>query len=153
MWMNLAWGLPYLVVTVVGALVCALAGPKGPGTAKWRVPGVLGFAMLALQHLLQTGQTLMLYRGAGRGFYFDSPAYIVLSVLGTILSLVGLLFIAAAVVRGRGPVGIFTAGAWAPPGGAYVAPDGHGPVTAPEAPAAQTAPSWSTGDDEPRKSL
>ncbi len=109
--------------------------------------------MLVLQHLLQTGQTLMLYRGDGPGFYFDSPAYIVLSVLGTMLSLVGLLFIASAVVRGRGPVGIFTAGAWAPPGGAYPAPDGHGPVTAPEAPAAPTAPTSPTGDDEPRKSL
>ena len=75
-------------------------------------------------------------------------------MLGTLLSLVGLLFIASAVVRGRGPVGIFTAGAWAPPGGAYPAPDGHGSGDrARGSGRRRPPPTSSTGPDEPRKTL
>jgi hypothetical protein len=105
MWANLGWGLPYLVVVVTGALVCAFAGPRGPGTARWRVPGAVGFALLGLQHLLQTAQTVMLYRGAAPGGWFGSPWYLLVNGLSGLLTLVGLLLVAVAVVRGRGPTG------------------------------------------------
>ncbi len=109
MWMSIVWGLPYLVAVVAGGLICAVAGPRGPGTARWRVPAVVGFGLLVLQHLLQTAQTMMLYRGAGPSGWYGSPLYALIGVLGTILTITGLVLVAVAVVRGRGPVGIYTA--------------------------------------------
>jgi len=115
MWMNLAWGLPYLVAVVACTLVCLLAGPKGPGTARWRVPAVAGFGLLVLQHLLQTGQTMMLYRG-GPGQYLGSAWYAITGGIGVILTVAGLVLVAVAVVRGRGAAVPVALGGWGGPG-------------------------------------
>ncbi len=139
MWMSLVFGLPYLVAVVVGGLICLLAGPKGPASRPWRVPAVVGFGLLVLQHLVQMGQTMLLYAGTGPGAYYRSGLFQVIGVLGSIISLVGLLLIAIAVVRGRGAAVPAPLRGWGPQVGPAEHPPGQGapPVVTPDNPYGQ----------------
>lgn len=124
--MNLVFGLPYLIAVVAGALVCLLAGPKGPASRTWRVPAVVGFGLLAVQHLVQTGQTMLLYTGFGPGRYYQSGLYPAISLLGAILTVAGLVLLAVAVVRGRGAAAPAPLGGWGPQGVLAQQPPGPG---------------------------